>query len=62
MNSNILITLPVTENARNFRKRQEQFFEISRKICNAWDVMGYDGDPVVELITAIQGMYVWAPQ
>ena len=60
MNSNSLILLPVSESARNFRKKADAFFEVSQKIRKAWDAMGYEGDPIFELMAAIQGMYVWA--
>ena len=59
MNTNSLIALPVPEVAGKFRKREDDFFEITRKIRRAWDAMGYAGDPIIELMTALQGMYVW---
>ena len=24
--------------------------------------MGYEGDPIIDLVAAIQGMYLWAPE
>lgn len=59
MNTDSLILLPVSEAAGKFCKREEDFIRVSKKISKAWAAMGYEGDPIVELFAAMQGMYVW---
>ena len=45
-----------------FVKRQDRFLDTCAKIRKAWDAMGYKGDPVIELMSSIQGMYVYAEE
>ena len=45
-----------------FVKRQDHFLDTSTKIRKAWDAMGYTGDPIMELMSSIQGMYLYAEE
>lgn len=62
MNTKILTLPPVSEGAGKFRKREDDFIRVSGKIRKAWSAMGYEGDPIIDLVAAIQGMYLWAPE
>lgn len=45
-----------------FVKRQDRFLDTCTKIRTAWDAMGYNGDPIMELMSSIQGMYLYAEE
>ena len=62
MNTDSLILIPVSEAAGKFRKREDDFIRVCGKIRKAWAAMGYEGDPIIDLVAAIQGMYMWAPE
>lgn len=62
MNTKILTLPPVSEGAGKFRKREDDFIRVCGKIRKAWAAMGYEGDPIFDLVAAIQGMYMWAPE
>ena len=62
MNTDSLILLPASEATGKFHKRKDDFISVSNKIRKAWSAMGYEGDPIIDLAAAIQGMYLWAPE
>ena len=59
MTENRVTVLQPTEEQRKLQKRQEAFYETCEKINRAWAAMGYTGDPIIELCSAIQGMSIW---
>lgn len=45
-----------------FVTRQDRFLDTCAKIRKAWDAMGYKGDPIIDLLSSIQGMYIYADE
>lgn len=45
-----------------FVERQDRFIDTCSKIRKAWDAAGYKGDPIIELMSSIQGMHIYADE
>lgn len=61
MNTNLKI-VPQEIRTRKFVERQDRFIDICTKIRKAWDEAGYKGDPIIELMSSIQGMHIYADE
>lgn len=58
----VLELVPKDIQPGNFVKRQDRFIDTCAKIRKAWDAMGYKGDPIIDLMFSIQGMYIRAEE
>lgn len=54
-----VVKLPVSQELEHALKRYELFQDTCKKIRIAWKAMGYPGDPILDLFSAIQGMSVF---
>ena len=62
MNCKVLTFPTDSEENRKYREKKEAFDRVSNKIRAACAAMGYEGDPVIDLVLAIRGMFLWAPK
>lgn len=62
MNCKVLTFPTDSEADRKYREMKDDFDRVSNKIRAACTAMGYEGDPVIDLVVAIRGMYLWAPK
>ncbi len=56
-----ITVLPTSPELEKARKHQKEFYSTCERIRTAWDRMGYSGDPIISLFSAILGMSVYDP-
>lgn len=62
MNCKVLTFPTDSEENRKYREKKDDFDRVSNKIRAACAAMGYEGDPVIDLVLAIRGMFLWTPK
>ena len=54
-----VVKIPISEDTIKFRKRLNTYLQTCKMIRFAWNKAGYSGDPIIELLGSIQGVYLY---